>query len=114
MNTGHPRDWHIDGHLVSAGSVRVMVFSRDRTCLAFQADKSHGCTDTWHQPHGPADWTKLTLEHVPSVHGPSDVRRNDPEHCVTLCFGANVGIPSKVLRAFCRSYLVASYPVCKG
>jgi hypothetical protein len=62
----------------------------------------------------PDDWSQLTIEHVPSVHSPSDVRRDDPEHCVALCHGSNVGVPSKELRAFCREKLRAKYPVCTG
>jgi len=76
-------------------------------------DKSHGCTDTWGRQHLSSDRTKLTLEHVPAVHGPEDGRHDDPEHVVALCWGANVGIPSKELRAFCRSVLLRFYPTCR-
>jgi len=106
--------WSIDGRETTAGQVRLFVFRRDRSCLAFQADRKHGCTNKWNAPHQPFDWEKLTLEHVPSVHSPADVRRDDPEHCVTLCWGANVGVPSKALRAFCRDYLLDRYPTCAG
>jgi hypothetical protein len=114
VKTTHPKDWHIDGKLASAGDVRLLVFRRDRTCLAYQLNRYHGCVNRWDAPHGQGDWSQLTLEHVPSVHGPEDVRRNDPEHCVTLCWGSNVGVPSKELRTFCREKLREKYPECKG
>jgi len=107
-----PRAWTISGKPANVGDVRQVVFRRDRGCLAAQADRGHGCRDQWGGWHGPHDWRKLTIEHVPGVHGPEDTRRNDPDHCVALCFGANVGIPSKELRAFCRSSLLKAHPSC--
>jgi len=115
VKTAKRREWTIDGHPVGAGDVRLFVFRRDRTCLAFQFDRTHACSNIWGRAHTPDDWSLLTLEHVPSVHSPSDVRRDDPEHLVTLCFGANADRhPSKDLRAFCRSYLLDRYPTCQG
>lgn len=83
------------------GGLRSFVLERDGHCLALDFDRDHVCVGY------------LTLEHVPGVHGPEDVRRDDERHCVALCLGINVRGPSKPLRINLRYRLRERYPVCR-
>lgn len=100
----------IGGIGTTMGALREFVFRRDRYCLAWLFDRDHECRDEFGMPHRPDDRSKLTLEHVPMVHGPTDPRRDDERHTVAMCSSANVGGPSTELRIFCRGWLAKEYP----
>ncbi len=71
-------------------------------------DPDHVCRDRWGEPHSPYDLDKLSLEHVHDTGGMMGKRaESDPAHLVALCYGANVGVPSKAQREGFRSYLAA-------
>jgi len=96
------------------GELRAYVIARDRFCLGQLFDPTHVCRDKWGDPHRPDDREELTLEHVPSVHGSEDVRRDDEAHCVALCSSLNVGGTPATVRAFARARLREKYPECSG
>ena len=56
----------------------------------------------------------LTLQHVTSVHGPADVRRDDDAHCVSLCYRLNGGgsAPSREVQEASRQMLRERHPAC--
>lgn len=85
--------------------LREAVFRRDGMCVAAKLDPQHVCRDAWGTPHDPRALARLSLEHIkPHLmagrRGPSTA-----EWTVALCMGANVGVPSKELRAALREYL---------
>lgn len=102
------------------GELRWCVIQRDGICLAFTFSLlfpdtvlgKHQCSDGWSRQHQPDELPQLTLEHVPSVHRASDLRRDDEAHCVTLCHKVNVGGPPQILREWLRAYLRERYPDC--
>lgn len=88
-------------------ALREAVLRRDGRCVAAILDRGHECRDAYGMPHDSRALGKLSLEHVKDqlrmgVRAPSD-----EAHLVALCYGANVGVPSKVLRAQLREYLAA-------
>ena len=88
-------------------ALREAVLRRDGRCVAAILDRAHICRDAYGTPHDPRSLGKLSLEHVKDqlrmgVRAPSD-----EAHLVALCYGSNVGVPSKVLRAQLREYLAA-------
>lgn len=101
------------GEPVTMGELRSFVLLRDGICLASTFfGPTHQCAGQWGNEHRPTEIAKLTLEHVPSVHRPSDLRRDDEAHCVTLCHKVNVGGPPQMLREWLRTYLQERYPDC--
>lgn len=102
----------IDGRPATMGALRAHVINRDRICLGFLADPTHQCRNRYGDEHQPDDLEQLTLEHVPGVHGPEDVRRDDPAHCGTLCYFLNVGGTPVWARDFIRLRLRERYPDC--
>lgn len=85
--------------------LRAFVLDRDGWCVLAKLNPEHQCRDTWGTPHHPADKSRLTIEHVKTelrmgVRAPSD-----KDHLITLCYGANVGVPSKSEREAFRAYL---------
>jgi hypothetical protein len=85
--------------------LRLFVLERDGACVAAKLERGHSCRDMWGVPHSPTDRRKLSLEHVKDQLRMGKRAPSDPSHLVTLCYGANVGVPSKELRAALRSYL---------
>lgn len=86
--------------------VRDAVLRRDGRCVAAILEPMHHeCRDMWGTPHRPDSLWKLTLEHVKDELRAGKRAPSDPEHLVALCYGANVGVPSKELRAKLREYL---------
>lgn len=85
--------------------LRARVLSRDGACLAYRMDPRHICRDTWNRSHSPFDLAKLTLDHVKDEPRMGVRAPDDEQHLVALCYGANVGVPSKALRSFEREYL---------
>lgn len=88
-------------------ALREAVLRRDGRCVAAILDRSHECRDQWGTPHDPRALGKLTLEHVKEALRMGKRAESDEAHLVALCYGANVGVPSKVLRAQLREYLAA-------
>ena len=86
-------------------TLRRFILTRDRECLAYKFDKQHVCRDKWGTEHWPSDQERLTIEHVKHDLGMGIKANDDAESMVAMCWAANVGVPSKVLRAFCREYL---------
>ena len=84
--------------------LRQAVLERDGWgCVLARLDPTHMCRDRWGERQ-PAFW-ELTIEHVKSelragVRAPSDMA-----HLVAMCYGGNVGVPSKVQRNAIRAYL---------
>ena len=104
----------IEGRPCTMGELRAYVILRDGICLGFLFDRTHECAGRWGGWHRPDDRDELTLEHVPGVHGPDDVRRDDEEHCVALCSSLNVGGTPATVRRFARERLRERYPDCSG
>ncbi len=104
----------VEGRPATMGELRAYVIVRDGFCLGYLFDRTHECRGKWGGTHLPDARDELTLEHVPSVHGPEDVRRDDEEHCVALCAGLNVGGTPATVRAFARDRLREKYPDCSG
>jgi hypothetical protein len=86
----------------------IALRERDFGCVLSFLTEDHECRDRWGYA---ADWRDplaLTVEHVHEGYGMKGKRApSDLDHCVLLCFGANVGVPSKVERAAMRAYLAA-------
>lgn len=92
--------------------VRLAILNRDRVCFVFEyVDRSHVCHNEWGDEHAPSDVLQLTVEHV-KVHLRAGKRAQSRtiENGLALCHGANVGVPSKVLRAKMRDRLARLYP----
>lgn len=87
--------------------VRAYVLARDRGCVAAKVEPAHVCRDMFGYPHAPTDLARLTLEHVKDQLAMGRRAPSDPAHLLALCYGTNVGVPSKELRAAFRSYLKA-------
>jgi len=85
--------------------VRAFVLARDRGCVAAKLDRQHECRDMWGNPHAPGDLARLTLEHVKDELRMGRRAPSDSAHLVALCYGANVGVPSKEVRTALRAYL---------
>lgn len=86
------------------------IYERDRRmCVAYQLDPGHSCRSRWDgTPHLPSE--QLTIEHVKRTLGMSMRAESRAPFLVLLCGGANVGVPSKELRARLRQYLSDLYP----
>lgn len=82
------------------GDLRAIVITRDRCVLSTLRYPGHVCVGD------------LSLEHVPTVHGPTDVRRDDPAHCVGLCIGTNLKPPTSDERDAIRAHLRMLFPTC--
>lgn len=68
--------------------VRAAVFRRDRQCILWLLDKTHGvCRDAYGQAHLPTEMERLTLEHVRLE--PGGKRHSDEGHMVAMCGWAN-------------------------
>lgn len=100
----------------SRTSLRTEVLRRDGGCLLRTLGyPGHSCIGLWQTPlhtDAPIDGPGYSLEHVPAVHGPSDVRRDDPAHCVGLCLGTNLKPPSTDEREWMRRHLRRLFPSC--
>jgi hypothetical protein len=83
---------------------RVAVYERDNHCFLLRVDRYHECRDQWGTPHAPDDWAKLTVDHVKPAIG-WQKRVHDRRWMVPMCHSANVGVPSKEVRAAERAYL---------
>lgn len=93
----------VAGEPAEMGTLRLIVFGRDRHCLAIDFEPGHRCI-------GP-----LTLEHVYYVHHVEDPRQDNERHTVTLCLGLNgISIASHELRERLRARLRDLYPECDG
>lgn len=94
--------------------LRRFVLLRDGGCLLRALGyPGHECRGRWGSlPANRGREQDHTLEHVPAVHGPSDVRRDDPAHCVGLCYGTNVKPPSADERDVMRRHLRGLFPAC--
>jgi len=99
----------LHGIAVGWTALRAYVFDRDGVCVAFRRDPDHVCRDRWGVPHAPGDRTKLTLDHVfPEAGGRKGKKADDDARfLVAACDAVNVGVPSRELREFERSYLAA-------
>lgn len=90
---------------------RAAVIVRDRVCFLTRLGP-HECRDRWGMPHAPDDYAKMTCDHV--SRWPGGMKGKRPEHkrewLVLMCWGANVGVPSKAIRNAERSYLRELYP----
>ena len=92
--------------------VRAAVMVRDRRCFVTRLDPDHVCRDQWGNPHESDRLAALTLDHVHDHAGGSKGKRapSDVRHLVLMCYGANVGVPSRAVREAERAYLRDLYP----
>lgn len=81
------------------------LWARDIGCTLSFLDPGHVCTDRWGTIVGWRD--AVTIEHVKTDLRMGRRAPSDLEHCVLLCAGSNVGVPSKRERALMREYLAA-------
>lgn len=86
-------------------AIRDEVLARDGMCFMFRMDPEHACRDRWGDPHSPYDKTYLTLDHVKDAPRMGRRAPSDARHLVAMCWGANVGVPSKAVRELERVYL---------
>ena len=87
-----------------SSELRLAVLERDRACILWKLDPQHRCSDRFGS-HAPDHTNLLTLEHVKDdlrmgKRGPSDLA-----HLVAMCYGGNVGVPSRAQREAIRAYL---------
>jgi hypothetical protein len=85
--------------------IRSAVLLRDGACAAWLIDRSHVCRDAYGTPHDPRRLAVLSIEHIKDELRMGKRAPSDLEHLVALCYGANVGVPSKELRVELRAYL---------
>lgn len=69
------------------------VMERDKGCVLARLDPSHRCSGY------------MTVEHVKSDLRMGKRAPSDLAHLVAMCYGGNVGVPSKTQRAALREYL---------
>lgn len=101
-----PKPWFRAEEDKVTPELRAAVLDRDRACVLWLRDPGHACRDRWGMPHAPDDRKKLSIEHVHDGYGTTGKRApSDMAHCMALCGGANVGVPSKVEREWMRDYL---------
>lgn len=107
----HPKGPTIGGIPATMGELRRFVLTRDGGCvLVMLRYGGHVCRGRFDSvPYHDRDFT---LEHVVGVHGFADVRRDDEQHTVGLCYGTNIDHTSKGERERIREHLVALYPEC--
>jgi hypothetical protein len=93
-------------------ALREKILRRDGACVAALLEsqgrvetRDHECRDRWGMPHHPRALNLLTIEHVKLELAMSQRAKSDERHCLALCYGLNVGGPSKVWRAAFREYL---------
>lgn len=85
--------------------LREYVLRRDGSCLLWKMDPGHQCRDTFGNQHAPTDLDRLTIEHVKDQPRLGKRAPSDARHCLALCGGSNVSVPSKVQREAFRAYL---------
>lgn len=86
------------------------VLRRDGICFVARLDPVHLCRDRWGQPHAARVLRLLTMDHVKEHPRLGRRAPSDLAHLVAMCWGANVGVPSKEVRAAERAYLAQLYP----
>jgi hypothetical protein len=91
-------------------AVHLKVLHRDGGCFAAQMDPKHVCRDQWGITHLPDDDRVLTVDHVKPFLMMGRKFSDEIEFMVAMCHAANVGVPSKALRAKEREYLSGLYP----
>lgn len=70
--------------------LREAVLRRDGGCIAARMEPEHGCTDRWGMPHSPTAVELLTLDHVKDQPRMGRRAQSDPQHLVSLCWGAHL------------------------
>ena len=85
--------------------LRAAVLGRDGACVLWKLNPSHICRDAWGQTHLASAVWLLSLEHVKDQPRMGLRAPSDPAHMVAMCYGANLGVPSKEERAAIREYL---------
>lgn len=90
--------------------LRELVLRRDGECLMAKFNAAHVCRDAMGRPHAAWALSMLSIEHVKSDLAMGKRAPSDAAHCVALCHGANVAVPSKEARAFFREWLVTHPP----
>jgi hypothetical protein len=87
--------------------LRKALFARDLGCVLAFLQPGHVCRDQWGY-RMTWDYQKgLTVEHVKDHSTMGRRAPSDMEHCVILCGGTNVDVPSKTQRTLMREYLKA-------
>jgi hypothetical protein len=87
--------------------LREAVLERDRYCFGLRVDPSHACRDQFGRLHPAGDLSRLTVDHVhPHAGGTKGKRAPDSMRTlVAMCWGMNVGVPSREVRQAERAYL---------
>jgi hypothetical protein len=85
--------------------LRELVLRRDGRCFIHRLDPAHQCYDAFGYPHSPYATNYLTLDHVKDAPRMGKRAPSDERHLVAMCHSANVGVPSKEVRAAERAYL---------
>lgn len=85
---------------------RAFVIKRDGECVLHKRDPEHVCRSPWGDAHAPTRTDLLTVEHVKDHLMMGRRAASDRRHMVAMCWGGNVGVPSKEVRAWLRSYLL--------
>lgn len=91
-------------------ALHAEIVTRDGRCFVSRLDPQHVCRDRWGLPHAATELHLLTVDHV-KRHARMGVRAESiPARLVAMCWGANVGVPSREVREAERSYLAMLYP----
>ena len=85
--------------------LRLAVLERDRMCVLARFDDQHVCRDKWGTIHAWNDARFLTLEHVKDELRMGVRAASTLQTLVAMCYGGNVGVPSKAQREAIRAYL---------
>lgn len=88
------------------------IVRRDGGCFIAKFDDRHECRDRWGTPHSPLSLALLTVDHFWLHAGGTKGKRapSHKAHLVAMCWGANVGAPSKTIRERERGYSRLLYP----
>lgn len=77
---------------------------RDLGCVLAFLEDEHVCRDAWGEV---TDWRNASVEHIKSDLRMGVRAKSDLDHCVLLCAGTNIAVPSKAQRQLMRDYLAA-------
>ena len=90
---------------------RQFVLERDRECVLAKRARAlgerHQCRTAFGDPHRSDNLRLMSLEHVKERGKMAMSKKADDDryHMVTMCYLANVAVPSRIVREWLRDYL---------
>jgi 5-methylcytosine-specific restriction endonuclease McrA len=107
MKRSPMRRWHRPEADKVTPELRAAVIARDGVCFLSRLNRLHVCRDKWGNEQRPDE--NLTVDHVKDEAGMGKRAPSDLRHLVAMCYGANVGVPSREVRILERAYLARLY-----